>query len=331
MIMVLAMCAYIVFPATAYRGEISVRKIAMAEVKTSWKLLTDTAMLELPRNTVDFNKIGTVAYDKKNVRDVFRYGDQVQIKLGFNGVLIEEFSGYITEVGADIPITIRCQDEMWKLKQTPVNVSLKKATLEDLLKVIMPSGYTYDANPIELGSVRYANVTVAKVLEKLKQDYNLYSYMNGKQLVVGKIYTDNQDNIHKINIDHMPGNNLVYKRADERQVLIKAVSTKTDGTKIEATAGDEGGEEYQLTYYGISSVAELKKLAELDYEKYKVDGYEGDLEIYGNLDITHGDKVELHSPLFPDRDGIYYVDEITATYDDSPMYHKKLTIGGKAV
>lgn len=331
MIMVLAMCAHIVFPATAHRAEIAVRKIAMAEVKTSWKLLTATAMIELPRNTVDFNKLGTAAYDKKNVRDVFRYGDQVQIKLGFNGVLIEEFSGYITEVGADIPITLRCQDEMWKLKQEPVNVSLKNATLDDLLKAIIPAGYTYDANPVELGSVRYANVTVAKVLEKLKQDYNLYSYMNGTELVIGKIYTDNQDEVHKINIDNIPGNNLVYKRADELQVLIRAVSTQNDGTKIETTVGDEGGEERQLTYYGISSVAELKKLAELDYEKYKVDGYEGDLEIYGNVDIDHGDKVEIHSPLFPDRDGTYYVDEIVATYDDSPMYHKKLTIGGQAV
>lgn len=331
-VMVYTMCAHIIFPATEFRKEIRAIKVSEVVVKTGWKLLTDTATIELPRNTVSFKKLGEKedGYDKLNVRDVFRAGDPVRVFLGYNGDYIEEFTGYITGVSADIPIQLKLEDEMWFLKQVPVNVSLRKATLDQLLKEIVPSGYSVDAFPIELGSVRYSRTTLAQVLDKIKQDYNLYSYMDGKKLIVGKIYSDNQEIVHRINIDAAPSHNLKYTRADERKILVKAVSTLNNGTKIEATYGDEGGEERQLTYYNIESKAELDKLAKLDYEKYMVDGYEGKIEWYGNIDIKHGEKVELYSPLYPDRTGIYYVDSITKKYDDSPQWHKELEIGRKA-
>lgn len=331
-VMVYVMCANIIFPATDSRREIVVKKVSSVEVKTGWKLLTDTGIIELPRNTVSFKRLGENedGFDKLNIRDVFRVGDPVEIKLGYDGQLMEEFKGYITRVSAEIPIEIKLEDEMWFLKQVPVNISLRKTTLDALLKAIVPSKYIIDAFPVELGTVRYSKTTLAQVLDKIKQDYNLYSYMDGNKLVVGKIYSDNQEIIHKIDIDAAPSHSLKYTRADERKILIKAVSTLSNGSKIEATYGDTGGEERQLSYYNIETKTELEKLAKLDFEKYMVDGYEGKIETYGNINIKHGDKIELFSPLYPDRTGIYYVDALVKKYDDSPKWHKELQIGRKA-
>lgn len=100
--MTLAMVSKIVFPETSIHGEIIIRKCNSVRIESSWELLTDTATIVLPRNVRDF--------DKLNVKQVFKKGDPVQIYLGYDENLLLEFEGFISEVSADIPIKIKCDD-----------------------------------------------------------------------------------------------------------------------------------------------------------------------------------------------------------------------------
>lgn len=311
--MTLAMNCRIVFAKNARRPEIVLTQCTEILTESSWTLLTSTAEIVIPRKIKFF--------DKNKVRDTFRRGDFVTISFGYNGTNNEEFRGYITEVAADIPIRIKLQDEMWKLKQTPVNFSAPNISLKDLLKQIAP-GYKIDAlEGVQIGSVRFPKTTVADVLEKLQQDpWKLNTYfktIDGKQvLVCGKYYADDS-NVKEVNF-HLERNcvssSLNYVRKDDLFLLIKGVSTLSNGTKIEVEFGDKTGQPRQLTHYNKSK-SELEVLVKLDYEKYKQDRFDGSFTAFGIPIVKHGQVCNLQSTLYEDRNGKYYIEGVTKSFN----------------
>ncbi|NCP61597.1 MAG: hypothetical protein GW839_15085 [Flavobacteriales bacterium] len=218
---------------------------------------------------------------------------------------------------------------MYQLKKIPVNVSIEHASLEELLLTILP-GYDLDVLNVELGSVRFPKTTVAKVLEYLKDEFSLYSYMKGKQLVCGKVYADDSALLPiKLHLEkNVVNNDLNYRNKEDVLIRIIAVSTLNNGDKLQVKVGDETGEERQLTYYGITLKAELTKLAKEDLKKYKVDGFTGSITAYGIPVINHGNKVDLVSDLYPDRNGLYYVEEKVIDFDENG-FRRKVQLGDK--
>jgi hypothetical protein len=327
--MVLAMVCKITFAATESRPELILRNVNAVHIESGWKRLTDTAEITLPRKAIYLEQ-GKTTVSFYEVKEYFKRGDAVIIELGYNGNYVTEFTGYITHVSADIPIKIKLEDEMYQLKKLPVNISFKTTSLQKLLKEIIP-GYEVDALEVELGSLRFAKTTVAKVLEFLKDEYSLFSYMDGKKLVCGKIYADDSDSeTVELHLEkNVVNNDLNYKDKEDVLIRINAVSTLKNGDKIEVTVGDETGEERQLSYYGIEIEAELTKLANEDLKKYKVDGFTGSVKAFGIPFFKHGMKVNLTSDLYPDRNGLYYVEETIVDFNDTPNYRRKGQLGDK--
>src|SRR5690554_6030362 len=169
--MTLAMCCKVVFHKNDRREEIVLYRVHEIEIKSGFKEMISKGSVSLPRNVSDF--------DKRAISEVFQRGDALIIYFGYNGKPIEEFTGYISRVGADIPIKIEFEDEMFQIKQMPVNYSAKTVTLESLLKNIIPG---YEINALEgvtLGTVRLAKTQVGAVLDKLQSDWGLYTWMDG--------------------------------------------------------------------------------------------------------------------------------------------------------
>mgnify|MGYP006086885147 CR=1 FL=1 len=198
------MVCKITFAATESRPELILRNVNAVHIESGWKRLTDTAEITLPRKAIYLEQ-GKTTVSFYEVKEYFKRGDAVIIELGYNGNYVTEFTGYITHVSADIPIKIKLEDEMYQLKKLPVNISFKTTSLQKLLKEIIP-GYEVDALEVELGSLRFAKTTVAKVLEFLKDEYSLFSYMDGKKLVSGKIFNAGYENQ---SVNHLA--NLVKK------------------------------------------------------------------------------------------------------------------------
>ena len=326
------MVSKIVFPATSSRKEeIIIRKVSAVYISSSFRELTGRAEITLPRK-VKRSNTNVNFFDNFNVKQVFRPGDPVIINLGYDGELQEEFRGYVASVSADIPIVIKCEDEMWKLKRIPVNYSAASTTLEKLLRAICP-GYDIDAlEGVPLGDIRLAKTTVGKVLEKLKQDFNLYSYMNGKQLVCGKYYAKNTSK-PSVNFRlerNLVDNGLTYRSKEDIIVKIKAISILRDGSKLDFEIGEEGGDRLDLTYYNITVKAELERLAKLDYEKRKQDGFDGSITAFGLPQVMHSWKANLVSTMYPDRNGLYYVEGVEKTFDERG-YRQEIKLGDKAV
>lgn len=315
------MVSKITFSAIRDRNEIVIKKMNAAHVESSWKRLTDTAEITLPRNVSYFNK--------HKIGEVFKKGDPVKIELGYNGNYVTEFEGYVSKVSADIPIIIKCEDEMYNLKKRPVNVSLQNTTLPKLLKTILP-GVKIDALDVEIGSHRFPKTTVAQVLEYFKDEYSLYSYFQNGVLYCGKVYEGSPSEAVKLHLEkNVVNQDLNYKNKEDVQIVITAVSTLPNGNKIEVSVGDEEGEQRQLSYYGITLEAELTRLANEDLKKYKVDGFTGTVTTFGIPIITHGMKVTLNSELYPDRSGVYYVQEVIVDYTPNAEYRRQIVLGDK--
>ncbi|UGU15217.1 hypothetical protein LS482_16210 [Sinomicrobium kalidii] len=321
--MTVAMNARIIFPVREGRQQIEIRKTNSVQVESSWMLLTDRAEIVLPRNIKFF--------DRNNIREVFRRGDPVEIQLGYDGELHTEFTGYITEVSADIPIRLKCEDEMWKIKQLQVNYSAKNVTLKTLLEAIVP-GYEITAVDASLGTVRFSKVTAGQVLEKLQQDWKLYTYIQPgtKQVVSGEIYADNTDHeTVRFNLErNAESSDLQYLRAEDMRVFIKGFAIDK-GRRIEYEFGDKDAQVTIDWQFSVQALKELKEAVQRFYQANKKDGFDGSFTAFGKPRVEHGWKVHLTSLLYPDRDGTYYVESVTKEFGRNG-YRQQIKLGNRA-
>ena len=284
-------------------------------------MLTDSASLTFPRNVKEFNEEG-------GVKGLFKRGDKVIISLGVDGNNEQEFVGYLTSIGEDIPVRFECEDSMWLLKQHPVNMTYT-GQLSGLLKEILPSGIDYEAANIKLEKLRFRKTTAAKVLEWLKDNYGIYSYFVGEKLISGKIYLDNTEKVKlDFSINVKLNSDLQYVRSDELKLKVTVKSIRPDSSNISVTVGDSEGEESIFEYWGNHTESELREIANLNLERLKVDGYTGTLRTWGIPIIRHGYVLEMNHPLYPERNGNHYADRVVKVWQ--PSFYEHQTKVGKA-
>ena len=98
------------------------------EVLSDWDEFTDTCSIKLPQKLEFEGKpIGV------GENSIFKRGDAVEVWLGYHPNLELEFVGFISDILPGAPMTIKCQDFMWKLKQANITTSYKDVTLKKLL------------------------------------------------------------------------------------------------------------------------------------------------------------------------------------------------------
>lgn len=326
--MMLAMCCKLVFYPNETRKEILVlHTVSEFSMETNYTNLTQTAEIRIARKLKYF--------DRYKIKDVFRKGDKVEIWLGYNGELKQEFIGYIVQVSADFPILIKLEDEMYNLKKKEVNFSHSNITLKGLIKSILPNPeykviITYDA---QLGRVMFSKTNVGAVLDKIKNDWHIHSYFRleeGKPVLeIGSIYQT--ETLTPPVLFHLEKNcvdqQLNYRRKEDIKIKIKGVSVLPKGKNIKVEFGDHEGSIQQLTYYNKTK-EELDILVQKDYDRFKQDGMEGNFTALGIPSIRFGQKIKLVSWLYEDRNGTFGVEGVTKSFGKSG-YRQDIKLGFK--
>lgn len=307
------MNAKVVFLATENRPEFSIRRISEVSIESSWKTICDTAELVLPRNVKDF--------DSKKVKDVFRRGDKVEIYLcyGMDEDLKLEFSGYITKVSAEYPIRITLEDEMWKLKQIPVNFSSKNEKLKSFVqKYVTDYPILIDAE-VPLGAVNIKNKTLGEVFKKFQEDLSLYPFIRNGKLVVAKPYSDVSDKIPVFDLEkNCVSNDLNYLSKEERTVKVIAESVQNFAKtkkKLKFELGDPDPKTTINKTLSVTTLNDLQAEVRRIYDLYKKEGFDGSFTTFGTPSVQHGQKLKLTSSLYEERSGIYYIDSIKKTFN----------------
>lgn len=318
--MTLAQNAEIMFTPTGGKP-FYIIKINNVEIEKSWKMLTATAEITLPRNTTDF--------DKQKVSEVFKRDTPCVIKLGYDGNLIEEFKGYISQVSADFPVKIKLEDEMRILKRIPVNFSAKNVGLKEFVSMYIKNyPIDIDAN-IQLGAVRFSKTTMGEVFDKLQKDMNIYSFIRNGKLTIAKPYSDVEKG-HLFDLErNCVDNNLNYLNKEDRLVKIVGKSIFGKGKKLEFEFGDIDPKETINWTFTYREKKELEDAVKKMYNDRKKDGFDGSFTTFGLDSVMHGEKVKITSSLYPDRAGTYYVDRVQKSFGKDG-YRQVLELGQKA-
>jgi hypothetical protein len=322
--------AYHVLSCQVTIGQIQFEAVAKVQQKSSWKELTDVAEIELPKE---------YKFEEKLVRDYIKRGQNVRIKLGYDGNLLRTFEGFVRELEGNIPIKVLCEDYSYLLKQNTLNKSYAKTNLKEVVGFITQGlGFDYQAIDIDLGKFSIQKANAAQVLQFIRDNYGLVSYFRHNPtndskpvLIVGFPYDFKPDtertifDLQKNIVSH----NLKYKDKEDMKLRIKAISNLPSGKKIVVEVGEKGeGVNVQTRNYGALDKTTLEKYANQELKKVRFDGYRGGLTSFGIPAVEHGETIELLDAEYPDRRGAYLVDAVGIDFSASG-YRRTIEIGQK--
>lgn len=314
----------ITLPASRGRNAVTMWKAVSVRVTSSWKTLTDTARVELPVRWL-------VGEKQVQIDNFVQTGDPILIAAGYDGQNKNIFDGYVRQVHPGVPMVLECEDRMYLLKKQEVHKQWESVSLPALLRDILPTGMAFDADDIALGPVRLARTTAAKALQKLREYYGLVAYFQDGKLIVGKVYSRTNTTRHKINLNYdVLGEDLVFTKAEDRVLMVKATSHLADGKKVVVEVGDKGGDTVSLPFYGIEDKDVLRKHAEAEMAKLRYTGLTGSFTTYGDRFMRHNDTVELASPIYPERNGSYYLETVETVVSEAG-FRQRGNLGAIAV
>jgi hypothetical protein len=331
-------------------GSLTLDFVHELHIVSSWRDLTDTCTIELPRN-LRVRAKGATTFT--NLEDVVQVGDAVRVAYGYGSspapptdeaVLRTEFVGYVTELKPGPPIKIVCQDEMYFLKKVSLpSYSWKKASTYDVAKYVRDcskrdfSVTLLGDKPVNLGAFRIEKQTGAKVFRRLADEYQLHCFFREGKLVIGDPYQarDKPPKRHTLKFgQNIIDNTLQYVNAADVNVQVYAKSLlnnvkrkrdfiDTTVPKPAANAGPAdtdapGGEVRNYTFVGLNQ-AELEARANAILARLKYTGYTGTVTTFGAPTIEHGDEVHLDDTgaAYPKGGATFSVDKVEKTFGAS--------------
>jgi len=302
---------------------------------------------------------------------VIMRGDKIKIEVGIffdqmngQGEVLESnviFEGYITKIKNRIPIELECEDEMWKIKQIPVVNKVWKSsdyTVQTMLtemlagKNITVIDRVTGSVQTNVGDFRTQNETVGDILNRLKTEGSIYSYMRGNELRCSGIVYYPQDRIECVFAfqENIINDDLEYQRKEDINVAIKAISQtitksnsefnkdnspKQKNERLEVLVGKNGvikkadwgnykGSIVSLPFLGITTEEELIRQAELYLPKFYYTGFKGSFTTFGIPMVKHGYSAVLRDNILPERNGEYLIKSVITTFGTQSLRQKVL-------
>lgn len=281
--------------------------IISAEVVSTWENFTDIATLVVPR------KVQFQGVDYLQAERFIKKGDKVEIWAGFDFQDKNIFSGYITKINPNENIEIEAEDAMSLLKKYTVTKSYLNVTLKQLLEDIC-RGVEVEAENIRLGKFRINTASPAKVLETLREEYGIYSWMRNGVLYSGFAYKPTPGSRHIFEIGrNVIDMDLSYEESESVPMQVKAVSILSDNSRIEIKEPETAPDDAVIRtffQYGVKDKASLRVLAKSFLQKCQYAGYSGSIEVFGEPFCEHGDVAVLRDPKHPERTGAYLVKKV---------------------
>ena len=246
-------------------------KIEISGAKT-WQLPFATAV-EIERDTDKLTADCKVTLPKKlkwdGVSEIpVRRGDTIKVWLGYDDSLQLAFQGFVRDVGFKSPCVLTCEDDMFKLKQTPTQKkAYKSVTLEQLLKD-QQTGYTVKVMGEQaLGAYRVTADTVAALLGHLHENgiRSFFRYEDGTPVLYCGVLFDRDATVSQVfvtGLNIISDRSLEQQKAEDMRLRVKVVSLQPDNKKkIKVEVGDADGEHRTLHCYGKTE-AEAKAWGE---------------------------------------------------------------------
>jgi hypothetical protein len=288
------------------------------EVHKSVDLLADTCTIKLP--AAQYGR----AYE---IEDQIKRGDEVVVRLGYDGKLVEEFRGFLLSIGTDDgSLTLNCEDALFLLRKPLADKEMKGKNVKEIAQYLLDQAGGQMELSCDLG-ITYDKFVISKasaydVLKKLQEDTlaNIYlRWLADKQqweLNIHPLYSEKLGDVSYSFQQNIESSSLKYVRAQDKKVKITITTTGKDGREVTAEYGTTGGEEKREKRDGMSK-ASMMTLAKSMHDELCIDGYEGDITgwLIPYVEPTYSASIKDED--YEYKDGTYYVSSVTTTFDSS--------------
>lgn len=288
-------------------GKYTFRSLAEVRIERSRKELAATAEITLPSE-----------YRTRYLCNEIVGGDSVAIRLGYNGQLREEFTGYVADVAQRRPVVIHCEDEMYTLKRShPAARSWQTVKLSEVVEYLLP-----DASIDGVPNVTLSQFTIKpggsvfEALEDLTKKYGLQAFYQGGRLHVTIPYYDMDVDTVRYDLErNVIRPDLTFRREEDVRMEIRAVSILPNNRKLQVDVGDSDAASITtLHFYNVTTEAELRRLAEDRLRTMKYAGFSGSITTFGIPYAEPGMAAEIRDRRFSgNRFGRYMIDAVTTT------------------
>ena len=303
-------------------------------IVSSYDNLLDSGKVIIPKRIRYVNQQGqSVPNITQGPNALFKAGDKVNIKVGYNAKISQVFTGYIKAVRTKFPLLFEIEDEVYKLKQNRLNLSVNNPKLSALLKLIIPEGIAYQVTAEQnLGKFRIKNASSAEILDELRKKHGIYSFFRNGILYVGLSVNTSLQTVHRFEFNTptlINGDSLKFIDESERKIKVICKSIDDNNNTLEATAGDVDGETRTL-YFNNYNLTDLQSTANRLKDGLKYSGYEGHFLTFVSPLVNHGDIVELINKTIPEQSGGYLVTQVVTTFGYNTGGRQKIYIKQKA-
>lgn len=271
---------------------------------------TQTAEVVLPRN-LKFQDKNLYAGDNP----LILRGDKIKIESGYFPNLTTDFEGFVSKVDNNIPVLIKCEDGMYKLKQKIKTVlSYKNVTLKTLLKDMIGDTVPYTSIDATLGKVRIQEASISKVLNVLRNEFGIFSFFRDGVLKVGlPFYEPEKTATFLFEKAIKNGHNLIYLRSEDVQIQVKGIIISDAGVKTEKIYGDKDGDLRTIHQYG-GTIEELDRLCNQKLSELNYTGYYGSFDTFLEPKVNPGDHAVINSYKMPERNGTYLIKSVDLSF-----------------
>lgn len=313
-------------------GNTQLKGIETVTIDGSMELLADTAELTLPAQQAG------KAYAIENL---VKRGDQAIIRLGYDGVLETEFTGYVRAIYPTSPMKIVLEDEMYLMRRPIADHQFKNATVSDILGYVVSEvnksllfnqkfKLVTDFKGLKYQKLVLHRTTGYEVLDRLKNETGIAIYAKGNELHAHLKYTERNGKVKYDfgrNVEQVEG--LQYTRAEDIKLRVKVIGKTKEGASVEVEVGEKGGDELTFRLPGVSDKGTLEAFATEQLKTNSYDGYRGNIVAWGIPYVNYGYTAELIDREYPERNGQYYVKSVKVNFGRDSGFRRTVGLGVK--
>lgn len=307
-------------------GNYRFRQVNHVRIEKTWRELGDRCTIRLPKYIRE-NGLNT-----RTLEHFIKVGDPVSVTLWYMGKEKHvEYEGYVKRLMPNIPFEIECEDHSYYLRKTRIKKSWKKAdnvSLHTVINYVLSAVNQQHASArlrvssklpqvnFSEGLVIEAGNTAATVLEKIRKEYGLTSYLKGRELYVGLAYGQVFGDVKLSLAWNVIFHELVYRSADDILMKAKAIGiTKNNKKVVVDDVGDADGEQRTLYFYAVTDKKQLRTLAQEELQKLKFTGFEGDMTTFLYPYSEPLMVADLRDPQYGEsRSGRYIIDAVDTEF-----------------
>lgn len=293
-------------------GKYKLLMLDSVEIIRAVEQLSDTATIVLP---------GAVYNKALKVEDQIIRGNAVTVKLGYDGLYKDEFTGYVDAIHTDDgSLRILCEDGLFKYRVGLPNKVLKNVTLKKVLDYLHQTvkGFTYLCDySFSYEQFTIQGATAYDVLKKIQEETKANIYLKGTVLHIHPQYSEIFGSASFDFSKNIESSDLKYRFENERNVQIIVESKGRDGKVLKAESGTIGGDKVTLKIGGVASKASLQKIAEEALLQRRYTGYEGSFDAWLMPFVDSGYKVSIRDNDYEFKNGTYYVTKVVTTFSQN--------------